>query len=643
MNAIPISFVWIPESEQMQQRRRSMEKAYTTTCIVSNEKGEHFLQTVQGRIIPGNPFVPDSSASIRLAGGFPALTPDTPFILSPTLQLNSDLTHLTEESSLTLAEAELQRHQRVTVRSYHADVDSRVCVISKDVNKLDSFIDNYGGVLDIEPLLLAGSHPEHPFITELEFESTSPQITLRLRKRAPLNKEKCTYCGACGQVCPEKCISAQLFFDYSRCSWCKECEKACQENAIDIYGVEEIVLQTPAVILLGEVNVELPDERQAIYREEQLSEFFKTIYSAEIQEVVCHNNSICQYSSRLGTGCGLCVDRCPHGALSRDGAGIAIDHFECQDCGVCMAVCPTGAMQNGNFGDSALLDYLKEVAELLQGKELVVGEEAQLHNFWWQHRSQRYENTFFLEYSLNSLSLYHFLLFLAAGAKRVILLTDNQVQITSELIRQTTLANTISSAFLGHELVSQMSSEEYINPVDQNNFQPKSFLSELSVYRNRRATISQVLHQLISSSGTSLAADALDGEFVSLSCDTDGCTQCLACLNECKVKALQADEENLSLTYLAGHCVGCGVCVSVCPEKVLAIETAINLDENYFTPQVIAQAEAVACKSCGKVFGTRKSLERVMEILSARESVNTDHFEYCSTCRVINLFETEKT
>ena len=621
-----------------------MEKAYSTTCIVSNEKGEHYLQTIQGRIVPGSPFVPDSSASIKLAGGFPGLTPDTPFFLSPTLQLNSDLTILSEELLRKLAEAELQRQQRVTVRSYHVDVDSRVCVISKDVKKLDSFVDNYGGVLDIEPLLLAGSHPEHPFITDLEFESTSPQITLRLRKRAPLNKEKCTYCGTCGQVCPEKCISSQLFFDYSRCSWCKECEKACQEGAIDIYGVEEIDLQVPAVILLGDVNLELPDDRRAIYRDDQLNEFFKTIYSAEIQEVVCHNNSICQYSSRLNTGCGRCVDSCPHGALSRGDAGIIIDHFECQDCGVCMALCPTGAMQNGNFGDNVLLGYLKEIAGLLQGKELVIGEEAQLHNFWWQHRGQRYENTFFLEFnSLASLSLYHFLLFLAAGAQRVVLLTDNQVQITPELIRQTSLANTLSTAFLGHELVSQMSDEEYVSRADQHIFQPKAALAELSVDSNRRATISQILRQLINLSEASLAADTLDGEFVSISCDTAGCTQCLACLNECKVQALQADEENLSLTYLAGNCVGCGVCVSVCPEKVLTIETDVSLDGDYFISQILAQAEAVACKNCGKVFGTRKSLEKVMEILAAREKVNTDHFEYCSTCRVIKLFETEET
>ena len=619
-----------------------MAKTYSTACFVSSDQGEHLLQEITGKIVPGTPFIPESSANIVIAGGFPTLSPDTSFFLSPTLQLNADLTELSEESVGILAGAELRRLQRLSVQSYQIDVDPRVCVVSKDAEKIDAFMDNYGGVLNIEPVLLGQSHPEHPLVTELEFESTSPHLTLRLRKRAPLNSGKCTYCGLCGKICPESCISAQLYFDYSRCTWCKECEKVCPVGAIDIYGIEEITLQVPAVILLGEVNVELPDDRRAIFRDDQLQEFFKTIYSAEIQEVVCHNNSICQYSSRLDTGCGRCVDRCPHGALSKGGGGIMIDHFACRECGACMAICPTGAMQNGNFSDEPLLAYLKETSAIIQGKNLVIGEENQLHSLWWQYSGENFENMFFLEYSSPaSLSFAHFLLFLAAGAQRVILLTDNQPKGAPERLRQANLTNNLVSAQFGYQFVIEKSSKEMADSADLQVSGSVPSVPELPAYRNRRAMVSEIIGQLVSASGVSPAADQLEGEFVALNCDADNCTHCLACLNECKVEALQADQQTLSLTYAAGNCVGCGACVNICPENVLAIRKDINLNEEYFTREVLTQADAVHCKGCGKVFGTRKSLDRVMAILSAREEVDTEHFEYCETCRVVRLFATE--
>jgi len=117
----------------------------------------------------------------------------------------------------------------------------------------------------------------------------------------------------------------------------------------------------------------------------------------------------------------------------------------------------------------------------------------------------------------------------------------------------------------------------------------------------------------------------------------------MACLNECRTAALKADEKSLSLNYEGGLCVGCGVCVQLCPENALALEQAADIDSRYFVEKQLAEAEAVHCKGCDKIFGTRKSLDRVLQILSARESINRDHFEYCSDCRVVKLFEAQES
>ncbi|WNY28826.1 Ferredoxin-type protein NapF [Methanimicrococcus stummii] len=45
------------------------------------------------------------------------------------------------------------------------------------------------------------------------------------------------------------------------------------------------------------------------------------------------------------TGCGICVDDCPSGAISLDDAGISvIDQGACTECGACVSGCPAEAI-----------------------------------------------------------------------------------------------------------------------------------------------------------------------------------------------------------------------------------------------------------------------------------------------------------
>ena len=81
--------------------------------------------------------------------------------------------------------------------------------------------------------------------------------------------------------------------------------------------------------------------------------------------------------------------------------------------------------------------------------------------------------------------------------------------------------------------------------------------------------------------------------------------------------------------------------MKVCPEDALQLSPEFSLADPFFATVELATAEPMACKKCGKVFGTRKSFDRVMAILAKKEAVDTSHFEYCETCRVVNLFEAE--
>lgn len=45
------------------------------------------------------------------------------------------------------------------------------------------------------------------------------------------------------------------------------------------------------------------------------------------------------------TGCGICVDDCPSGAIILDDSGISvIDQSTCTECGGCVSACPAEAI-----------------------------------------------------------------------------------------------------------------------------------------------------------------------------------------------------------------------------------------------------------------------------------------------------------
>ena len=268
-----------------------------------------------------------------------------------------------------------------------------------------------------------------------------------------------------------------------------------------------------------------------------------------------------------------------------------------------------------------------------------------LHTLWWKEQGKRREKTFFLQYdTVDSLSLFHFMFLLSRGARRIVLLDrEDQKHCIPASEKQRNLANEILTRLYGIEdAVLSCTLDGFDSLMNT------PFVGNLgspvgnTAFINRRQSLMVALEALVQNSGREITMRP-EGyiPFATVSCNSEKCTQCMACLNDCRIEAMRADPQQLSLNHLGAMCVGCGLCVDICPENALTISQEFTLESDFFVAREMSKAEPMACKKCGKVFGTRKSFERVMAILSKKEAVDTSHFEYCDTCRVVKLFETE--
>jgi ferredoxin len=128
--------------------------------------------------------------------------------------------------------------------------------------------------------------------------------------------------------------------------------------------------------------------------------------------------------------------------------------------------------------------------------------------------------------------------------------------------------------------------------------------------------------------------------FGTLEVNVEGCTLCLSCVGACPTGALIDNPDWPMLRFIEDACVQCGLCKATCPEKVIALKPRLNLTDLAKSPVVVKEEAPAQCIRCGKAFGMRGAIEKVIEKLSGKhwmfqDGSATERIRMCEDCRLI--------
>jgi ferredoxin len=369
---------------------------------------------------------------------------------------------------------------------------------------------------------------------------------------------------------------------------------------------------------------------------------------------------LCVHSRNRKTGCSKCLEVCPTGAIAPNGDTVAIDAYVCAGCGSCHSVCPTGAAE---YAVPSASDLLKRLRTLLQVFHQAGGTDPVLLLHDGEHGADviaamahqgRGLPARVIPFEVNEvtqLGLDFFASAFAYGAVRLVILTRRGgIAARDGLAAQIGLMESMLSG-LGYgggrvEIVEASDPEileTHLWSLPEGSAPEPSGHLPMGSKRDVMRFAFTHLHAVAPEPVDVLALPP-GAPFGQVVVDIAGCTLCLACVGSCPTGALLDNPEKPQLSFREEACVQCGLCRATCPEKVIRLEPRYNFSGSATEALVIKEEEPFNCIRCGKPFGTKGSIERVVAQLAEKhwmfqDSKAIDRIRMCNDCRVISQFD----
>jgi ferredoxin len=367
---------------------------------------------------------------------------------------------------------------------------------------------------------------------------------------------------------------------------------------------------------------------------------------------------LCAHSRSRIVGCTRCLELCPTGAITPGGDHVTISGEICAGCGSCAAACPTGAAAYALPSAEALLRRIRTLLLTYReagGRDAVLLFHDAAHGEPLIGALARFgaglpANVLPLAVNeVTQLGVEAWTAPLAWGASAIRALgrAKPKHDLTG-LFRTLTIANLLAEALgYGAERCGLIETDDpdalraALDAISPGTASPRP-ATFLPVGRKRSVLDSTMVefHRAAPAPVDAVALPA-GAPFGSLDVNVEGCTLCLSCVAACPTGALADDPERPALRFAESACVQCGLCAATCPERVIKLEPRLNFRAWNAPRHTIKEEEPFHCIGCGKPFGTKSTVERIVAKLEGKHWMyagenarRLDLIRMCDNCRI---------
>ncbi len=316
------------------------------------------------------------------------------------------------------------------------------------------------------------------------------------------------------------------------------------------------------------------------------------------------------------SGCRLCLDNCPSGAISLDGS-LEVDSSPCHGCGICVSVCPTGVFELRDLSYESLLarvrggrvvefacsqwqqeqdslrvpclGYLNEA--VLVGS-IVCGAQAVRLNV---AQCKECKHALGLWVAANSLKQANRILALFGIPERISAVEDPDGGY-SPAERELSSRREFFS-YLKDGARSVVASVIDATAGDREESAKTRVTLEPKLPR-KRSLLLEHIKALGPPPSNRVKTDGLPFARVEIS---DRCNGCGMCVTFCPTGALRSYDrgDRQVIDFNLGYCLTCSLCCDICPEGAIAYATHINPNELATTARtILIEHRKSTCRQC---------------------------------------------